>query len=140
VAFVIGIGIAAVGAAGLVAPAVLFWIARLFVDSGVVAFAALAAVRIAFGLILISVSPGSRAPRALRILGYLILAAGVSTAVTALAGVGWAREAIEGWVQRGANMARLTAVPIVALGSFVAYSCAPAGATWLSSPRHGGSR
>jgi len=97
-------------------------------------------VRITFGLILIAASPASRAPRALRILGWLIVAAGVSTAVTALAGVGWARDAIEGWLQRGAGVARVTAVPIVALGSFVAYACAPARATWLSSREHGGSR
>ena len=139
-AFAMGACIAAVGVMGVTTPAVLFWIARLFVDSGAVAFAALAAVRISFGLILISVSPASRAPRALRILGYLIVAAGVSSAVTAVAGVEWAREVIGDWIQRGAGVARLTAVPIVALGSFVAYACAPARATWLSSCRHGGTR
>jgi hypothetical protein len=138
-AFAIGLSIAFVGVVGVAVPAVLFWIARLFADSGAVAFAGLAAVRITFGLILISVSPAARAPRALRILGFLIVAAGVFTAVTALVGGGWAREAIEGWVERGAGVARLTAVPIVALGSFVAYTCAPARATWLSSRGHGGS-
>jgi hypothetical protein len=140
VAFAIGLCIACVGAAGVAAPAVLFWIAQRFVDSGAVAFAALAVVRISFGLLLVSVSLASRAPRGLRIVGYLIVAAGVTTAVTALSGVDWARGAIEGWMQRGAGVARLTAVPIVALGSFVAYACAPARATWLSSRDHGGSR
>jgi hypothetical protein len=139
-AFAIGLCIACVGAAGVAAPAVLFWIAQRFVDSGAVAFAALAVVRISFGLLLVSVSLASRAPRGLRIVGYLIVAAGVMTAVTALSGVDWARGAIEGWMQRGAGVARLTAVPIVALGSFVAYACAPARATWLSSRDHGGSR
>ena len=139
-AFAMGICIATVGIAGVAMPAVLFAIARFFADSGAIAFAGLAAVRISFGLILISVSPASCTPRALRIVGYLIVAAGISTAVTALTGAGWAREAIEEWVQRGAGVARLTAVPIVALGSFVAYACAPERATWLSSGEHGGSR
>jgi uncharacterized membrane protein YidH (DUF202 family) len=125
-AFAIGLFIAAVGAVGAAAPAVLFWIAQRFVDSGAPAFFAVAAVRIAFGLILISAAPASRAPRALRVLGYVIVAAGVTTAVTAVAGIDWGRGAIEEWMRRGAGVARLTAIPLLALGSFVAYTCAPA--------------
>jgi hypothetical protein len=137
-AFVIGVCIAVVGAAGIAVPTLLFAIARIFIDHGAVAWAGLAAVRITFGLILIAASPASRVPRAVRVLGMLIVVAGVSTVVTALAGVGWAREAIASWMQLGSGVARVTAVPIAALGSFVAYACAPA--TWLSSREHGGPR
>jgi hypothetical protein len=124
-AFVIGLGIAGVGAMGIAAPAVLFWIAQRFVDSGALAFSVLAVVRIGFGAILISAAPTSRAPRALRILGWLIVALGATTALTALLGVDEASGAIAGWMQRGAGVARVTAAPILALGSFVAYACAP---------------
>jgi hypothetical protein len=59
-AFVFGLCIGAVGAVGIFVLASLVWIAQYFVTSG--AFFALAAVRIVFGLILISVAPTSRAP------------------------------------------------------------------------------
>jgi len=124
-AFVMGLSIAGVGATGIAAPAVLFWIAQRFVGSGALAYSVLAAVRICFGAILISAAPTSRAPRALRILGWAIVALGVTTALTALLGVDQASAAIAGWMQRGAGAARVTAVPILALGSFVAYACAP---------------
>jgi hypothetical protein len=61
VAFVFGLCIGAVGAVGILAPSGLVWLAQLFVTPG--PFYVIAAVRIAFGLILISVAPASRAPR-----------------------------------------------------------------------------
>jgi hypothetical protein len=124
-AFLIGLCIGTVGAAGLVAPSVLVSIAQGFVAPGALAFYALAAVRIAFGLLLISVSPASGAPRALRILGYVVTILGVTTAVAGLAAVGPARGTIEAWARQDPVVLRLTAVPILALGSFVAYACAP---------------
>jgi hypothetical protein len=81
-AFAFGLCIAAVGAVGIVVPASLVWIAQYFVTSG--AFVALAAVRIVLGLILISVAPMSRAPTGLRILGYVIVILGITTALTGL--------------------------------------------------------
>jgi hypothetical protein len=49
-AFVIGVFIFAVGAVGILAPSALVWLAPYFVTSG--AFYVIAAIRIAFGLIL----------------------------------------------------------------------------------------
>jgi hypothetical protein len=66
VAFVVGLCIAAVGAVGIVAPSSLVWLAQHFMTSG--PFYVIAAVRIVFGLILISVAPSSRTPKALRVL------------------------------------------------------------------------
>jgi hypothetical protein len=47
----------------------LVWIAQQFVTSD--AFYVIATVRIAFGLVLISGASASRAPKALRVLGYV---------------------------------------------------------------------
>jgi hypothetical protein len=124
-AFACGLGIAAVGAAGFLAPSLLVWIARLFVSGGELEFLLLAAVRIGFGLVLISAAAASRAPGALRILGYAIVALGTVTAVTGLAGLVPAQRMIEQWLEYGSGIVRLTAIPIVLLGGFVAWSAAP---------------
>jgi hypothetical protein len=123
-AFVFGLCILTVGIVGILAPSGLVWIAQHFVTSG--PFYVIAAVRVAFGLVLISVASASRAPKALRVLGYVILIAGVTTALTGLLGVERARASIEWWVQQGSGVVRLTGVLVLALGGFVAYTCAPA--------------
>jgi hypothetical protein len=124
-AFAFGLCIAAVGAVGIVVLARLVWIAQYFVTSG--AFVALAAVRIALGLILISVAPTSRAPTGLRILGYVIVILGITTALTGLMETGRARAAIDGWWHQGSGIVRLSGSLVLALGGFFAYACAPAG-------------
>ena len=124
-AFVFGLCILAVGVGGIFAPSGLVWIAQHFVvTSG--AFYGLATVRVVFGLVLISVASASRAPKALRVLGYVILIVGIMTALMGLVGIGRARASIEWWLQQGSSVVRLTGVLILALGSFVAYACAPA--------------
>ena len=119
-----GLCISAVGAVGILAPSSLVWLAQHFVTSG--AFYVIATVRIAFGLILISVASASRAPKALRVLGYVILILGITTALTGLVAIGRAQGAIEWWLQQGSGLVRLTGVLLLALGGFVAYACAPA--------------
>jgi hypothetical protein len=124
-AFVFGLCILAIGAGGIFAPSGLVWITQHFIiTSG--AFYDLAAVRVAFGLVLIAAASASRAPKALRVLGYVILIAGIMTALMGLLGIGRARASIEWWLQRGSSVVRLTGFLILALGSFVAYACAPA--------------
>jgi hypothetical protein len=122
-AFAFGLGIATVGAVGILAPSGLVWIAQHFVTPG--AFYALAGVRVVFGLLLISVASASRAPRALRVLGYVIVIAGITTALTGLLGIGRARALIEWWWHQGSGVIRLTGVLVLALGGFVAHACAP---------------
>jgi hypothetical protein len=124
-AFVFGLCISAVGAVGILVPASLVWLAQLFVASS--AFYVLATVRIAFGLILISVAPASRAPRGLRVLGYVIVILGITTALTGLVAVGRARAVIDWWLHQRPGVLRLTAGLILALGGFVAHACAPTG-------------
>ena len=104
-------------------PSALVWLAQHFVTSG--AFYVIATVRIAFGLVLISVASASRAPKVLRVLGWVILVLGIATALTGLVAIGRARGAIEWWLHQGSGVFRLTSVLILALGGFVAYACAP---------------
>jgi hypothetical protein len=120
-AFAIGLLIGAVGAAGIIAPSCLAWIAEHFVSSG--AFYIIATVRVAFGLVLISVATVSRAPRALRVLGYLIVIAGITTALMGLAAIERARAIIDWWLQQGSGVVRLTGVVVLTLGGFVAWAC-----------------
>ena len=124
-AFVIGLLIAAVGAVGIVAPSGLVWIVEHFsVTSG--AFYVIATVRVAFGLVLISVASVSRTPKTLRTLGYVILIVGITTGLTGLLAIEQARAIIELWSRQGSGVVRLTGIPLLALGGFIAYSCAPA--------------
>ena len=122
-AFVFALCISAVGAVGILAPSGLVWLAQQFVTPG--AFFVLAVVRIAFGFLLISVASASRAPKALRVLGYVILFLGILAALAGLVAIGPARDAIEWWLQQGSVVVCLTSVLVLALGGFVAYACAP---------------
>jgi hypothetical protein len=124
VAFVIGLFVATVGVVGIIAPSGLVWIAEHSVTSG--AFYVIATVRVAFGLILIWVASVSRAPKTLRVLGYFILIAGITTAATGLMAIGRAHAIIEWWLRQGSGVVRLTGIPVLGLGGFVAYACAPA--------------
>jgi hypothetical protein len=122
-AFGIGLAIAIFGAAGIFFPTGLTWIANHVVTSG--AFYVIAAIRIGFGLVLISVAADSRAPKAIRVLGYLIVISGITAAVVGLVGIGQAHQIIDWWIEQGAGVTRLTSVLVLALGGFVAYACAP---------------
>jgi hypothetical protein len=123
-AFVIGLLIVTVGAVGIIAPSSLVWIAEHSVTSGT--FYVIATVRVAFGLILISVASVSRAPKTLRVLGYIILIAGITTALMGLVAIERAHAIIEWWLRQGSSVIRLTGIPVLALGGFIAYACAPA--------------
>jgi hypothetical protein len=123
-AFVVGLCIVTVGGVGILAPSGLIWIAQHSVTSGV--FYLIATVRVAFGLVLISAASASRAPRAVRVLGYVILIAGITTALTGLLAIGCARGIIDWWLQQGLGVVRLTGILFLALGGFIAYACAPA--------------
>jgi hypothetical protein len=88
-------------------------------------FFVVAAVRVAFGLLLISVASVSRMPRTLRVLGYLILIVGITTGLTGLMAIEGAHTIIEWWLRQGSGVIRLTGIPLLVLGGFVAYACAP---------------
>lgn len=122
-AFVFGLCISTVGTVGILVPSAMVLLAQHFVTSG--SFYFIATVRIAFGLILISVASASRAPKALRILGYVILILGITTALAGLVAIGQARDTIDWWLHQGSGLVRMTSVLLLALGGFVAYACTP---------------
>jgi hypothetical protein len=123
-AFVVALLILAIGAVGLLVPSVLVWIAQRSVTAG--AYYVVAAFRVAFGLLLITVASVSRTPKTIRVLGYVILIAGIATALTALVAKVRADAFIEWWLQQGSGFIRLPSVLLLVLGGFIAYACAPA--------------
>lgn len=124
-AFVLGLCIGAVGLFGTLVPSGLLWLARIFVSSGAVGFYIVAGVRIALGLILISVASVSRVPRAVRILGYAILLVGIITALAGLVAAKQGSAEIDWWLHQNPGIWRLSWALILVLGSFIAYSCTP---------------
>ena len=123
-AFCMALFILTFGVVGLFVPSVPVWVAQHANTSG--AFYVVAVVRVAFGLILILTAPISRAPKTLRILGCIILIAGITTGVMGLVAMERARSMIEWWLQQGTGVLRLTSLLLMALGGFIAYACAPA--------------
>ena len=122
-AFVVGMLIAALGAVGVLVPSCLVWVAEHSVTPG--AFYVIAAVRVALGLVLISAAPRTRMPRTIHVLGYVVLIAGVLTALVGLVDMERARALIAWWMQQGSGAVRLTGILVLALGSFIAWACAP---------------
>lgn len=126
VTFVFGLLIVLVGVAGLIAPASIVAFAGLFASRG--AFYLLAAIRVAFGALLVAVAPVSRAPRGLRVLGLIVVALGIAAAIAGYAAIGEAHAAIAVWQHADTLLIRLTCLLPIVLGGFVAWACAP--------PRH----
>jgi len=122
-AFVIGLFIAAVGASGIIVPAFLVWIAAHSATSSTLYI--IATVRVAFGLILISVASVSRTPKTLRVFGYLFLITGMTTALMGFVAIELAHALIEWWLQAASGVVRLAGIPIMAFGCLITYSCTP---------------
>ena len=122
-AFAFALCIATFGAVSILVPSGPLWIAQHLVTSS--AFYVIGTVRVAFGLVLISVASVSRTPKTLRVLGYLVLIAGIAMALTGLVAIERARAIIEWWLQQGSVVVRFTGVLIMVFGGFIAYACAP---------------
>jgi hypothetical protein len=120
-AFVIGLLILTVGVIGMVVPSALQWIAGRLESPR--AWYALAVIRVLLGVLLLVVAKSSRAPRALRVVAFVPLVAGLAIP---LVGVSWARATVEAWSLQGPGVLRLSAIPVLLLGGFIAYACAPA--------------
>jgi len=79
---------------------------------------AIAALRIAIGLGFVLAAPVSRAPRTVRVLGLIVIIAGVSTPWF---GVARARAVVNGLANAGPLLMRLDAVVGMAIGGFLVY-------------------
>jgi len=122
-AFAIGLCILAVGVIGMVAPSTLVAISHQFTTAA--AWLALGVVRIAVGLLLVLVARSSRTPRALCVVAFIPLLAGIGALAIPLIGVEHAQALLDRWSSEGPGLTRLTGIPLVALGGFIAYACQP---------------
>lgn len=120
IAFVIGLCITVAGGIGILEPSLLLWIAERF-DTPFEWYA-LALVRLAFGVLLLSVTKSSRAPKTLRVVAFVPLLAGLAIPFV---GVERARTAIAWWSLQGSGYMRLSALPVLILGGLIMYACAP---------------
>ena len=77
---------------------------------------AIAALRIAIGLVFVLAAPASRAPRTLRVLGLIVIIAGLTTPWF---GVARARAVLNWWASAGPLLMRLDAGVGMAIGGFL---------------------
>ena len=119
-AVAIGLVVTAIGILGMAAPAILLDTARLSVTP--LGLYVVAALRVAFGLVLIRVAPISRAPRAFRILGAFIVVAGI---ITPFLGIERARAILEWWTAQGTVFFQISMALPVIFGLFIVYAVAP---------------
>ena len=110
-----------VGVVGLVAPETLMTIGRYVVTP--VGLYAIAALRVAIGLLVIGVAPISRVPKVLRVVGVVMIVAGVSTP---LIGVERTRAILDWEAAQGTNFLRAVASLVVAIGGLFAFALRPA--------------
>jgi hypothetical protein len=122
-AFVIGLCIIAIGAIGFVTPSALVRIAQHFGTPK--DWYVLGAVRLAVGVLLLSVAKTSRTPRVLRIVAFVPLLAGLGALATPFLGVERAQATLEWWSRLGPAYLRLSAIPLLVLGGLIAYACVP---------------
>ena len=120
VAFVLSLLVAALGALGLISPMRLLDIVRQF-QSQTGLYAA-GAFRVVLGGALFFAAPSSRSPKVLRILGIIILVAGL---FTPLFGFERFHRLLSWWSGQGAMFTRVWAALAVAFGLFLAYAVAP---------------
>jgi uncharacterized membrane protein len=114
-AMALGFVVAAIGVLGIAAPSILLEFGRSMQSTG--ALYVLGAVRVVFGTILFWAAPNSRAPVALRVLGVLLIIAGL---VTPFLGVerSW-------WSAQATFFTRAWPTLAIVFGLFIAYVTSP---------------
>jgi membrane-bound ClpP family serine protease len=120
VALVLSLLVAALGALGLISPMRLLDIGRHF-QSPTGLYAA-GAMRVILGGALFLAAPAARAPKIIRILGIIILVAGL---FTPLIGVERVHRLMDWWSTQGTVFMRVWAAFALAFGLFLAYAVAP---------------
>ena len=116
-ALLVGLFAIVVGIVGLVSPDSLLTVGRYVVTP--VGLYAIAALRVSIGLLLMLVAPISRVPRTLRVLGALVLVAGLATPVF---GVDRTRAILDWEATQGTALLRAGAVVALAAGGFIAFA------------------
>jgi hypothetical protein len=116
-AMVLGFMIATIGAVGVAAPDVLLELGESLLTQTAVYVAA--AARVIFGAVLLWVAPVARAPKIFRIIGALLILAGV---LTPLIGVEHSRAILDWLLSQGPMFTRAWAGVAVILGLFIVYA------------------
>ena len=124
-AIALGGVIVAIGLVGMAAPSVLLEFGRSLQTPG--ALYAVGAARIALGALLVSVASVSRMPRTLRVIGIVIIVAGL---LTPFFSVERAQTMLAWWSSLGEGFLRAWAGLAVAFGLFIIYV--------VASPRRAG--
>jgi len=117
IALVLSLFVAALGALGMVSPMRLLNIVRHF--QSLAGIYAAAALRIILGVALFFAAPSSRAPEVVRILGTIILVAGL---ITPLFGLERFRRLLNWWSAQGPAFMRVWAGFALAFGLLLAYA------------------
>ncbi len=115
--FLVGVIITAIGILGIAAPAVLLEAMRLAQTQ--IGLYVVSALRVVFGLVLIGAAAASRLPKTLRVLGALIIIAGI---ITPFFGVERTRAIINWWSAQGTAFMRCWAVLAAIFGLFIIYA------------------
>lgn len=118
-ALLVALFIMVVGVTGIFTPDSLVMVGRYVVTP--VGLYAVAALRLGVGLVLMLVARGSRFPKTLRVLGAVVLVAGLATP---LFGVERARAIFEWEATQGTALIRIVAGLLVILGGFLAFAVA----------------
>jgi hypothetical protein len=118
-AFLIALFAIVVGVVGIVTPDSLMTIGRYVATP--LGLYVIAAIRVAIGLVLMLVAPTSRVPRTLRVVGAVVLVAGLATP---LFGVERTRAILDWESTQGTALIRVTAGLVLAIGGFIAFAVA----------------
>jgi uncharacterized membrane protein len=118
-AMAMGFIIAGIGVFGVAAPSVFLELGRSLLTPTILYIAA--AVRVIFGALLLWVAPVSRMPKTFRVLGVLIVIAGV---LTPFIGVERSRAMLDWGSTQGPLFTRALAGVAVASGLFIVYAVA----------------
>src|SRR5260221_9760701 len=117
---VIGVLVLLGSAIGVAAPDRLLPFGRSLITPG--GLDVIAALRIALGLVFILAARSSHAPRTLRVLGALVIIAGLTTPWF---GVGRSLALLDWWAGAGRPFMRLAAAGAMAIGGFIVYAFRP---------------
>lgn len=119
-ALVIGLVISALGVLGVLAPGALISLTAPWLTPTGLWLAG--ALRVGIGVVLLRVAPASRHPAVLRVLGVIVIIAGLATP---LFGVERARMVVAWSVAQGSGFIRLWGLIALALGGYIAYAVVP---------------
>ena len=112
---------AALGSVGVVYPEALVGVIRIFFETPTGLYVA-AGIRLVFGVALFFAAPTSRAPRTLRVLGVVVIVAGLAMPVV---GIEFFRSQVDWWSTRGPGFHRAWGVFALVFSALLAYALVP---------------